>query len=51
RLFFLGMILCENEENLKLVKRIDLIQVRRTMKEIHPVLFKDFLEDIVEGDR
>ncbi len=27
KLFLRGMVLCENEENLKFIKKIDLIQV------------------------
>jgi len=42
-LFFRGIILCENEENLRLVKKIDPIQVRRTMKQANPELFAEFL--------
>lgn len=49
RLFFRGMILCENEEHLKFIRQIDLIQVRRRMKEANPDLFRDFMETIVEG--
>jgi tetratricopeptide (TPR) repeat protein len=49
KLFFRGMILCENPENLKFIKTIDLIQVRRTMKQANPDLFAEFLERIVGG--
>jgi len=49
RLFFRGMVLCENRENLKFIKTIDLIQVRRTMKQANPDLFAEFLERIVGG--
>ncbi len=44
RLFFRGMVLCENPENLKFIKTIDLIQVRRVMKQANPDLFEEFLE-------
>ncbi len=50
RLFFRGIILSENQEYLKFIKKIDIIRVRRTMKDINPELFADFLEAIVEGD-
>jgi hypothetical protein len=43
RLFFRGIILCENEESLRLVKKLDVIEVRRTMKQANPELFADFL--------
>ena len=50
KLFLRGMVLCENRENLKFVKKIDLIQVRRTMKQANADLFEEFLERIV-GDK
>ncbi len=50
KLFFRGMVLCENQENLKFIKTIDLIQVRRMMKQANPDLFAEFLERIV-GDK
>jgi hypothetical protein len=43
------MVLCENLENLKFIKTIDLIQVRRIMKQANPDLFAEFLERIVGG--
>ncbi len=46
-LFFRGMILCENEESLRLAKRIDPIQVRRRMKLANPELFAEFLAKVV----
>ncbi|MGO9372876.1 MAG: tetratricopeptide repeat protein, partial [Syntrophobacteraceae bacterium] len=49
KLFLRGMVLCENRQNLKFVKKIDLIQVRRTMKQANADLFEEFLEKIVEG--
>ena len=49
KLFFRGMILCENVENLKFIKTIDLVQVRRIMKQANPDLFAEFLERIVGG--
>jgi tetratricopeptide (TPR) repeat protein len=49
RIFFKGMILCENGESLKFVKKIDLMQVRRIMKEANPDLFADFLKRVVGG--
>jgi len=48
KLFFRGMVLCENRENLKFIKTIDLMQVRRIMKQANPDLFEEFLERIVE---
>ena len=42
KLFFRGMVLCENPENLKFIKTIDLIQVRRIMKQANPDLFGSF---------
>jgi len=47
KLFFRGMVLCENRENLKFIKTIDLIHVRRIMKQANPDLFDEFLERIV----
>jgi tetratricopeptide (TPR) repeat protein len=49
RLFFRGMILCENADNLRFVKTIDLIQVRRAMKAANRDLFEEFLQRIVGG--
>jgi hypothetical protein len=49
KLFFRGIVLCENRENLKLIKTIDLIQVRRIMKQSNPDLFEEFLVRIVGG--
>jgi len=49
KLFFRGIVLCENRENLKLIKTIDLIQVRRIMKQSNPVLFEEFLVRIGGG--
>jgi tetratricopeptide (TPR) repeat protein len=49
KLFFRGMILCENRESLKFIKKIDMIQVRRMMQQANPDLFAEFLEKIVEG--
>jgi hypothetical protein len=46
KLFFRGMILCENEESLRLVKKIDLIEVRRLMKQVNPGLFNEFLASV-----
>jgi hypothetical protein len=45
-LFFRGLILCENEESLRFVKTIDLIEVRRRMKEGNPYLFAELLESL-----
>jgi tetratricopeptide (TPR) repeat protein len=47
KLFLRGMVLCENEENLRFIKKIDLIQVRRMMKKANADLFDEFLERIV----
>jgi tetratricopeptide (TPR) repeat protein len=49
KLFARGIVLCENGENLKFIKKIDLIQVRRMMKQANPELFEDFLENIING--
>lgn len=46
-LFFRGIILCENEESLRLVKKIDPIDVRRLMKQANPDLFAEFLTSVV----
>ena len=47
-LFYRGLILCENQESLRFVKTIDLIHVRRRMKEVNPNLFAEFLESLAE---
>ena len=46
KLFFRGIILCENEESLRLVKKIDPIEVRRMMKQANPEVFTDFLASV-----
>jgi tetratricopeptide (TPR) repeat protein len=46
-LFFRGIILCENEESLKLIKKVDPIEVRRLMKKANPDLFAEFLTSVV----
>ncbi len=46
RLFARGIVLCENGENLKFIRKIDLIQVRRMMKQANPDLFEEFLRKI-----
>jgi len=46
KLFFRGLILCENEDNLRFVKKINLVRIRRVMKEANPVLFGDFMDTI-----
>ncbi|MCU0571867.1 MAG: hypothetical protein MUC41_02630 [Syntrophobacteraceae bacterium] len=47
RLFLLGLVLCENSEDLRFVGRIDPIQIRRAMKLANADLFDDFLQRIV----
>lgn len=49
RIFFRGMILCENQENLKFIKKIDLVRIRKTMKQANPDLFEEFLETLVKS--
>ena len=49
KLFLRGVVLCENVENLKFIKKIDLIQVRRMMKKANADLFEEFLERVVGG--
>jgi tetratricopeptide (TPR) repeat protein len=48
RLFFRALVLCENEESLRYVKKVDLIQLRRWMKQVSPALFSEFLEWVIE---
>ena len=47
KLFFRGIILCENEESLRFIKKVDPIEVRRTMKQANPDLFSDFLANVL----
>ncbi|MEN6440407.1 MAG: tetratricopeptide repeat protein [Syntrophobacter sp.] len=49
RLFFKGMILCENQESLKFIKKIDTVQIRREMKQANALLFEEFLEMMARG--
>lgn len=46
KLFFRGIILCDNEPLLRFVKRISFIDIRRLMKEVNPVLFSRYLKFI-----
>lgn len=50
RLFFRGIILCDNEPLLKFVKGINFIDVRRQMKEGNPVLFSKYLKRVAAGE-
>ncbi len=51
KLFFRGIVLCENEESLKFIKKIHLAQVRKAMKESNPILFAEYLEKAVGKKR
>lgn len=44
KLFFRGIILCDNEPILRFVKQISFIDVRRLMKESNPSLFAGYLK-------
>jgi len=46
KLFFRGVILCDNEPLLRFVKRISFIDVRRLMKELNQVLFSRYLRRV-----
>ena len=48
KLFFRGIILCDNEPLLRFMKRTSFIDVRRLMKEINPAQFFRYLR-YVEG--
>ena len=48
KLFFRGIVLCDNEPLLRFVKRISFIDVRRLMKEVNPTLFSKYLK-LIEG--
>ena len=50
RLFFRGIILCNNEPLLRFVKGINFIGVRRQMKEVNPVLFSKYLRCVAAGE-
>ncbi len=47
KLFFRGIILCDNEPLLRFVKGVDFIEIRRLMKEINPDLFSKYLRVIL----
>ena len=47
RIFLRGLVLCENLENLKFIKKIDPVEIRRRMKKLNPDLFEGFLERVV----
>ena len=46
KLFFRGIVLCDNETFMKKIKGIDFVDVRRAMKEAHPPLFAAYLKQI-----
>lgn len=46
RLFLRGIVLCDNEPFLRMVKGIDFTDVRRRMKEANPSLFAGYLRHI-----
>ena len=43
------MVLCENRDSLKFIKKIEVIEVGRTMKQANVDLFEEFLERVVGG--
>ncbi|MGC8492881.1 MAG: transposase family protein [Syntrophobacteraceae bacterium] len=43
KLFAKGIVLCDSGENLRFIKKIDVIEVRRMMKQANPDLFAEFL--------
>ncbi len=43
KLFAKGIVLCDSEESLRFIKKIDPIEVRRMMKQANPDLFAEFL--------
>lgn len=47
-LFFRGIIICDNERALRLVKGMDFADIRARMREINPPLFADYLRVIKE---
>lgn len=51
RLFIRSMILCDNEESLKFIKRIDFMDIRGLMKDINPDLFRRYLKWIESRNR
>jgi len=50
RLFCLGVVLCENAPLLRLTRTVDLVEVRRDMKEAHPELFGRYMDLLVEKE-
>lgn len=46
RLFLRAIVLCDNEQFLKMVKGIDFAEIRRHMKEINEPLFSDYMRHI-----
>ena len=47
KLFLRGIVLCENGERLKFIRKFDPIHARKMMKQANPDLFEEFLERIV----
>ena len=46
KLFIRGIILCDNEPFLRLIKKIDFVDIRRQMKEMNPSLFSRYMKCI-----
>jgi len=51
RLFIRSMVLCDNEDSLKFIKRIDFVDIRSLMKDINPDLFRRYLKWIESRNR
>jgi tetratricopeptide (TPR) repeat protein len=49
KLFFKGLTLCDNGENLRLIKKIHLAQVRKNMQQDNPSLFAEYVERAAPG--
>ena len=49
RLFYRALILSDNEDSLRFIKKVTLYDVRRLMKEIDGPLFERYLRNIVES--
>lgn len=49
KLFFKGLTLCDNGENLRFIKKIHLAQVRKNMQQDNPSLFAEYVERAAPG--
>lgn len=51
RIFLMGIVLCAHEPLLRQVKSADFAAIRARMKEIHPALFEQYIQNIAQREK